>query len=117
MTYHVIVKNRALRDIERNLQWWAEHHSSQQALRWHETTFAAIYKLDTFPDSHPIADESDAFAYEIRELHFGTGSRGSPRFPMGSILASSVFRQRNIQAFAVNCSTRKEFILTLSKDR
>ncbi len=79
MTYHVIVKNRALRDIERNLQWWAEHHSSQQALRWHETTFAAIYKLDTFPDSHPIADESDAFAYEIRELHFGTGSRPTHR--------------------------------------
>lgn len=79
MTYHVIVKNRAFQDIERNSQWWAEHHSTSQALRWHEAAFDAIYKLDTFPDSHPIADENDAFAYEIRELHFGTGSRPTHR--------------------------------------
>jgi len=79
MTYRVIVKNRAFQDIERNSQWWAEHHSTEQALRWHEAAFEAIYKLDIFPESHPISDENDAFAYEIRELHFGTGSRSTHR--------------------------------------
>ncbi len=79
MTYRVIVKNRVIQDVERNSQWWAEHHSTEQALRWYEAAFEAIYRLETFPESHPITDENDAFTYEIREVHFGTGSRATHR--------------------------------------
>ena len=77
--YRVVLKNRVIRDIERNSRWWAEHHSTEQALQWYEAAFEAIYKLDALPESHPIADENDKFAYEIRELHFGTGSRPTHR--------------------------------------
>lgn len=79
MTYRVIVHDEALHDIERNARWWAENHSPTEAARWYEAAFEAIYKLDRFPESHSIAFEGDNFPFEIRELHFGLGSRPSYR--------------------------------------
>lgn len=34
MTFHVSVLPQARRDIDRNADWWADHHSTEQALRW-----------------------------------------------------------------------------------
>ena len=79
MTYTVIVHDRAISDIERNAQWWADHHSSSQALRWYEAAFAVIYGLDTMPERHGLSAENDSFPYEIRDLLFGLGPRPSYR--------------------------------------
>ena len=52
---------------------------SQGEYRWFEAAFEAVYRLDSFPDSHSVAYENDDFPYEIRELRFGLGSRPSYR--------------------------------------
>ena len=36
---------------------------------------AKIYSLDMFPESNPLAFENPDFPYELREAHFGLGSR------------------------------------------
>ena len=74
MTQQVIILPQAMDDIVRNATWWAEHHSPEQALHWYESILAHI-KAMAFPASHPIAAENDAFPFELRELHFGLGSR------------------------------------------
>ena len=79
MKYHVLIKNNAIEDIDRNAQWWAEHHSKSQALTWYEAALQSLYSLSTFPESHSLAQENDSFPYEIRHLLFGLGSRKSYR--------------------------------------
>ena len=78
MTYHVIVDQHAIDDIERNARWWAEHHSAEQAVRWYESAFVKIYSLDAMPERHGLSYENGDFPYEIRDLLFGLGSR--PRY-------------------------------------
>ena len=75
MKYRVLVSQRATEDVLRNARWWATHHSSDQAYEWHQAIFAKIYSLEHFPESHPLAYENADFAYELREAHFGLGSR------------------------------------------
>lgn len=78
-TFHVIVSDKAIDDIERNAQWWAENHSPEEALRWYELAFAKIYSLDKMPTRHGLSRENADFPYEIRDLLFGLGPRPSYR--------------------------------------
>ena len=78
MKYRVIVGKRAIDDIERNAIWWADHHSAEQALRWY-VILEAIYRLESFPESHPIAYENDEFSINLRQRHCGPGSRPTYR--------------------------------------
>jgi len=77
--YRVIIHDQAIADIERNANWWAARHSKEQAFKWYQAAFDALYGLATFPESHSLAAENEAFSYEIRNLLFGMGSRKSFR--------------------------------------
>lgn len=62
-------------DIDRNTDWWADHYSVEQALRWTDTIYDHLETLRNFPESHSLAAENDEFPYEIREQLIGRGSR------------------------------------------
>lgn len=75
MKYRVLVSEKAVDDVIRNAKWWAANHSTEQAAHWEEAIFKKIYALDSFPESHSLAYESDAFSYELREALFGLSGR------------------------------------------
>ena len=79
MKYLVIMEEPAIKEIERNARWWAEHHSLQQALVWYDAAVDSIYSLETAPERHPLSPENQQFDYEIRDMLFGLGSRPSYR--------------------------------------
>ena len=79
MTFRVIVLPQARRDIDRNADWWADHHSVEQALQWSDAMYDQIETLADFPESNPLSAENDDFPYEIRDKLHGLGSRPSYR--------------------------------------
>ncbi len=79
MKYVVKILPRAEADIEGNAQWWADHHSVDQAVKWFFAVRSQILSLDEFPESHPLSYENDEFPYEIREKLVGLGRRPSYR--------------------------------------
>jgi plasmid stabilization system protein ParE len=79
MKHVVKILPRAEADIERNAQWWADHHSVDQAVKWFFAVRSQILSLDEFPESHSLSYENDEFPYEIREKLVGLGSRPSYR--------------------------------------
>lgn len=63
---------RALRDADEAYRWILENSKSQaQADRWYRGLFKKIETLKTGPRRCPVADESDVFDEEIRELLYG----------------------------------------------
>jgi len=100
MTHVVIVSEQAMNDIVRNASWWADHHSPEQALIWYEAILADIYELKNMPASNPIARESDAFDFELRERLFGLGSRPGYRvlFTIGKENSSDAVHVLTIKA-------------------
>ncbi len=79
MKHVVKILPRAEADIERNAQWWADHHNVDQAVKWFFAVRSQILSLDEFPESHSLPYENDEFPYEIREKLVGLGSRPSYR--------------------------------------
>lgn len=79
MTFTVRYTDQAAADVFRNAQWWAKHHSVDQALRWEATIEQQILTLKEFPLKHALAPENAEFPYEIRQLLVGVGSRPSYR--------------------------------------
>lgn len=75
MTFRVSILPRARRDIDRNADWWADHHSVEQALRWSDAVYDQIATLADFPESNGLSAENDDFPYEIRDKLLGRGSR------------------------------------------
>ncbi len=75
MKFDVLVSERAVDDVIRNARWWASYHSEEKAYEWEQAIFAKIYSLDILPESNPLAFENPNFPYELREAHFGLGSR------------------------------------------
>jgi plasmid stabilization system protein ParE len=73
--YRVLVSKKAADDVIRNTNWWAAHHSQEQADRWEAAILAKIYSLDSSPDSNALAYENLNHSYELREALFGLGSR------------------------------------------
>jgi plasmid stabilization system protein ParE len=51
----------------------------QQAARWYAGFSDAIAALAQNPERCPLAPENGCFPYEIRELHYGLGSRPTHR--------------------------------------
>ena len=78
MTYTVVATERAARDIEDATEWWAQHHSVEQAERWYSGIRQAIAELCTEAERCAIAAEQKRFSYPIRELHYGAGSKAHP---------------------------------------
>ncbi|MBW3539817.1 MAG: type II toxin-antitoxin system RelE/ParE family toxin [Planctomycetes bacterium] len=79
MKFSVFILPQARRDIDRNADWWAEHHSAEEALRWSDAIYGQIATLAEFPQSHGLSAENDDFPYEIRDKLLGLGSRRSYR--------------------------------------
>jgi plasmid stabilization system protein ParE len=79
MRYIVVTTERAAREIEDATAWWARERSVEQAERWYQGIRAAIAGLATSPERWAIAAERERFPYELRELHFGLGSKPTHR--------------------------------------
>jgi plasmid stabilization system protein ParE len=79
MTFKVRVTQEAYDDIKRNANWWAAHHSVEQAERWSDAILEKIQTLADFPESHVLAYESADYEYDLREALFGLESRPSYR--------------------------------------
>lgn len=79
MKFSVAILPQARRDIDRNADWWAEHHSVDQAVRWSDAVYDQIESLADFPESNGLSLENDEFPYEIRDKLVGFGSRPSYR--------------------------------------
>jgi plasmid stabilization system protein ParE len=79
MTYRLRYTQEAYDDVSRNAEWWARHHSVEQAQRWFAAIHAKIDTLKTSPELHALADENPDYPHELREALFGLGSRPSYR--------------------------------------
>jgi plasmid stabilization system protein ParE len=79
MTYAVVITEQAAREMEDAAEWWARERSAEQAERWYSGIRQAISGLAEQPQRRPLAAENVDFSYELRELHFGLGSRPTHR--------------------------------------
>lgn len=79
MSYRLIILPQAKADVLRNAEWWARHHSSEQAAHWLDTVQSQLESIVDFPESHSLSAENDEFPYEIRDKLLGLGSRPSYR--------------------------------------
>lgn len=95
--YQLIVTSEARSDIDRNADWWAEHHSVEQAIAWTKAIYQQLESLRNLPESHTLSLENDAFDTEIREKLVGLGSR--PRYR-----AVFTIKENNIYVLAVRAA-------------
>jgi plasmid stabilization system protein ParE len=79
MSLPVIFQPEAEEQLVSSALWWAERRSGEQAERWYAAFLDAIETLSDNPERCPLAHENAAFPYELRELHFGIGSRPTHR--------------------------------------
>lgn len=77
--FQIVVHEQAKNDIKRNADWWAEHHSIDQALAWSDAVERQLQDLSQNPERFGIANENGRFAYEIRQILIGLGKRRSYR--------------------------------------
>ncbi len=70
MKYRVIIQPSAGADMDKAYVWMVEH-APDQATKWLNGLEAALQTLDGFPQRCPLAEESKAFAVEIRQLVYG----------------------------------------------
>src|SRR5690554_3086393 len=75
MKFRVSILTQARRDIDRNADWWAAHHSVDHALRWSDAVYDQLESLSDFAESHGLSVENVDFPYEIRDKPVGLGSR------------------------------------------
>lgn len=52
MTFRVNILPQARVDIARNADWWAAHHSVEQAIRRTDTIYDQIETLGDFPENN-----------------------------------------------------------------
>lgn len=79
MSVPVLLTAGARDDLRQNARWWAEHRSVEQAERWYDGFLRHIDSLAENPQRCPLARENHKFPYELRELHYGVGSRPTHR--------------------------------------
>jgi plasmid stabilization system protein ParE len=79
MSYDVVITDRAAEQLKSAAQWWAEHRSLAQAERWYDGFIRAILKLAQEPQRCSLAREHDKFPFEIRQLIYGLGRKGTHR--------------------------------------
>ncbi len=70
--YRVIVTPSAQDDIREAYEWIAAENPDY-ARTWRDGLREKILGLETLPESHALAPESDAFDREIRQLLYGRG--------------------------------------------
>jgi plasmid stabilization system protein ParE len=77
--YKVTVTSQAEREMLDQAFWWADHHSAEQAIVWHDGFQAALESLENQPERHPRCAESKYFSVELRELRYGVSKRPTHR--------------------------------------
>jgi plasmid stabilization system protein ParE len=97
MTYTVLIQPRAERDIEEAYRWRREQ-APAAANRWLTGLRQKIATLATDPARCSLADESDAFGEEVRQLLYGK-RRGVYRVLF-------VIREDTVRVLAVRHSAR-----------
>ncbi len=70
MAYLIKVARRAITDADEAFDWIAQR-APRTAGRWYRRLFAAIDTLEINPARCALAEESDAFPEEVRQLLFG----------------------------------------------
>ena len=71
MAHEVELTRRAERDRDRAYEWYEAHFSESFAERWYNGLSAAISRLAEKPFRFPMAQESNRFSFEVREMRFG----------------------------------------------
>ena len=79
MTYHVTILPRAKRQMLDQALWWARNRSIEQAFGWLDGFEQALASLAHDPEQCPIARESDAFEFQVRQLHYGVRNKPTHR--------------------------------------
>lgn len=79
MIDHVVVSQVARKELRNASYWWAKNRSADEAQRWYDGFLDALYRLETFADSHSLAAENEDFPLTIRELHYGLSARPTHR--------------------------------------
>jgi plasmid stabilization system protein ParE len=104
MTLRVTILPQARGDIDRNADWWADHHSVEQALQWSDAIYDQLETLRDSPERHSLAAENDEFRYEIREKLVGLGSRPGYR---------AVFTIKDDEVFVLTVRAAEQGRLTI----
>lgn len=73
------ITDLAEEDAHTNYEWWAKHRSAEQAVRWLQGIYAAMFELATTANQHPYATEAELKLRKIRQASFGLGKRPSHR--------------------------------------
>ncbi len=74
MSYRLEIAISARMDIAENTRWLQGGTSDQAASRWVAGVLRSIRTLADLPLRHPIAEESEKFVEEIRQLLHGKGA-------------------------------------------
>lgn len=80
--YRVVVTPRAMDDIQQAYEWFLAENPDYAGI-WLNGIRARILALDTFPESHAVAPESQAFDCEVRQLLVGRGTPWRVFFTIG----------------------------------
>jgi hypothetical protein len=59
MKFSVLILPKAMRDIDRNVNWWAEQHSVDEALRWSDAIYDTVYVLAVRRGAEDVLRPSD----------------------------------------------------------
>ena len=70
--YMVRYSAEALRSLGESFRWGAERWGESEGVRWFNEIDAAILsRLSSMPFACPVAPESSAYNFEVRQLIFG----------------------------------------------
>jgi plasmid stabilization system protein ParE len=79
MSFRVVVTDRAAQELFDFAQWWSDHHSREQAERWHAGLITALASLAENPDRHAVSRENGRFSFVIRQLNYSVTGRSTHR--------------------------------------
>ena len=76
MNYRLQVTDEAAELLLSSAKWYAQKSQSLDvAIAWYDGFLDELESLEQNPFRGPIAPESDAFEFELREIHYGSGKR------------------------------------------
>jgi plasmid stabilization system protein ParE len=79
VTYQLTILPRAKRQLLEQALWWCENRSADQAFRWLDGFEQALASLANDPKRCSRARETNAFSFEVRELHYGLRNKATHR--------------------------------------
>jgi plasmid stabilization system protein ParE len=77
--YRLTILPRAKRQLLEQALWWCENRSADQACRWLDGFEQALASLANDPKQCSRARETNAFHFEVRELHYGLQNKATHR--------------------------------------